>query len=58
MSETIAAETKSMRIGTADLQMITQVEKWMTTIREIRNEQQAVDSTFRVRLRPTASARG
>jgi hypothetical protein len=58
MSETIAAATKSMSIGTSDLQMIAQVEKWMMTIREIRNEQQAGDATFRVRLRPTASARG
>jgi hypothetical protein len=47
MSEVLATPTKSAtsrptttRNGSADLQMLAQVEKWMATIREISREQQ------------------
>jgi hypothetical protein len=42
MSETLNTQTRSKpaRSGSADLQMMAQVEKWMATIREISREQQ------------------
>jgi len=42
MSETLATQTKVnyARNGSADLQMIARVEKWMAMIREINREQQ------------------
>jgi hypothetical protein len=43
MSQTVASPAKfvSSRNGNSDLQMLTEVEKWMTTIREINREQQS-----------------
>ncbi|HEX4411759.1 MAG TPA: hypothetical protein VH206_23540 [Xanthobacteraceae bacterium] len=56
MSQTIAAPLKmSARIGTSDLQMIAQVEKWMAAIRDMKREPQAGEAPFRVRLRPVAA---
>lgn len=42
MSQTLATPTKPApaRTGASDSQMLTQVEKWMATIREITREQQ------------------
>ena len=42
MPETIApdAKVREPRTGTADLQMLAQVEKWMAMIREINRERQ------------------
>ena len=42
MPETLNTQTRSKpaRSGSADLQMLAQVEKWMATIREISREQQ------------------
>lgn len=54
MSEIITASVKTARIGSSDLQMIAQVEKWMTTIREMKGEPQSGDAPFRVRLRPVS----
>lgn len=55
MSESLAASTKTVRNGTADLQMIAQVEKWMATIRDLNSEPQN-EAAFRVRLRPATAA--
>jgi hypothetical protein len=42
MSQTLTSQTRSKpaRSGSADLQMLAQVEKWMAMIREISREQQ------------------
>jgi hypothetical protein len=58
MSDTLAAPTKSSpaRYGTSDGQVFAQVEKWMAAIRDINGEPQQGETTFRVRLRPTAAA--
>ena len=56
MSETLATSMKTARQGASDLQMLTQVEKWMATIRELNSEPQN-EAAFRVRLRPAASAK-
>ena len=56
MSETLATSTKTSFVydDASDLLMLAQVEKWMATIRELSREQR--ESSFRVRLRPAASA--
>jgi hypothetical protein len=54
MSDTLALATKPVRIGTSDVRMIAQVEKWMSAIREINRDEKA-DPIFRVRLRPAVS---
>jgi hypothetical protein len=57
MSESLAQSMKPARQGASDMQMLVQVEKWMTAIRELNSEPQN-ESAFRVRLRPaTASAK-
>jgi hypothetical protein len=58
MSETLAAPMKTApaRNGTADGQVFAQVERWMAAIRDINGEPQKGETTFRVRLRPTAAA--